>query len=58
MLGEGTSNVPLLVEILALDLRFVEIEAHLVSDEMFGDVLDLLVMNNSEITRVIIEITK
>lgn len=43
---------------MAIHLRYIEISPKMVSDEMFSTILDLLVMNNSEINKIIIEITR
>jgi hypothetical protein len=41
-----------------MHLRYIEINPKLVTDEMFSKILDLLMMNNSEINKMIIEITR
>lgn len=58
LLPEMTSHPVMLIEILALHLRYIEIDPQLIQDDMFSAILDLLVLNNSELTKIIIEITK
>jgi len=43
---------------LALHPRFIEINPKLITHEMFCKIMDLLVMNNPEATKVILEITR
>ena len=53
------SNAPaLLVEMLALHLRFVQGRAKCISHEMFCRIMDLLMLNNPEATKVILEVTR
>lgn len=53
-----SSQPTVLIEILALHLRYIEISPRLITDEMFSSILDLLVMNNPDINKIIIEITR
>lgn len=55
---EITNSPYILIEILALHLRFIEINPKLITHEMFCKIMDLLVMNNPEATKVILEITR
>lgn len=55
---EVTNSPLVLIEILALHLRFIEINPQLITHEMFCKIMDLLVMNNPEATKVILEITR
>lgn len=54
MMPEVTNSPLVLIEILALHLRFIEINPRLVTHEMFCKIMDLLVMNNPEATKVIL----
>lgn len=54
MMPEITNSPPLLIEILALHLRFIEVNPKLITHEMFSKIMDLLVMNNPEATKVIL----
>lgn len=58
MMPEVTNSPLVLIEILALHLRFIEINPKLITHEMFCKIMDLLVMNNPEATKVILEITR
>lgn len=51
---EVTNSPLVLIEILALHLRFIEINPQLITHEMFCKIMDLLVMNNPEATKVIL----
>ena len=54
LMPEVTNSPPVLIEILALHLRFVEVNPKLITHEMFCKIMDLLVMNNPEATKVIL----
>lgn len=54
MMPEVTNSPPVLIEILALHLRYIEINPKLVTHEMFCKIMDLLAMNNPEATKVIL----
>lgn len=54
MMPEVTNSPLVLIEILALHLRFIEINPQLITHEMFCKIMDLLVMNNPEATKVIL----
>ena len=54
MMPEVTNTPSVLIEILALHLRFIEINPTLITHDMFCKIMDLLVMNNPEATKVIL----
>jgi len=58
MMPEVANSPLILIEILALHLRFIEINPKLITHEMFCKIMDLLAMNNPEATKVILEITR
>ena len=58
MMPQVTNSPPVLIQLLALHLRFIERDAKLITHEMFCKIMDLLVMNNPEATKVILEITR